>query len=89
LLLSLASAVILGFQSRGTHDHILLSEILDSFNLEGQVPLFITSRNRVTKLYPQTIGFLVASYGSQGVDGYIRTRLHKVAVCIRSVVFVI
>jgi hypothetical protein len=27
LLLALASAVILGFESRGTHDHILLSQI--------------------------------------------------------------
>jgi hypothetical protein len=29
LLLVLASAVILGFESRGTHDHILLSQIRD------------------------------------------------------------
>jgi hypothetical protein len=35
LLLVLASAVILGSQSRGTHDHILLSQIRDSPNLEG------------------------------------------------------
>jgi hypothetical protein len=42
LLLVLASAVILRSESRGTHDHILLSEIRD---LEGQVPVFISPRN--------------------------------------------
>jgi hypothetical protein len=41
LLLVLASAVILGSESRGIHDHILLSQIQDSPNLEGQVPVFI------------------------------------------------
>jgi hypothetical protein len=48
LLLVLASAVILGSESRGTHDHIFLSHIRDSSNLEGQVPVFIYLRNRVT-----------------------------------------
>jgi hypothetical protein len=42
LLLVLASAVILGFESRGTRDHILLSEIRDSPSLEGQDPVFIS-----------------------------------------------
>jgi hypothetical protein len=46
LLLVLASAVILGSESRGsesrgTRDHILLSQIRDSPNLEGQVPLSV------------------------------------------------
>jgi hypothetical protein len=36
LLLVLASAVILRSESRGTHDHILLSQIRDSPNLEGR-----------------------------------------------------
>jgi hypothetical protein len=36
LLLVLASAVILGSESRGTRDHILLSQILDSPNLKGR-----------------------------------------------------
>jgi hypothetical protein len=31
-----ASAVILGSESRGTYDHILLSQIRDSTNLRGQ-----------------------------------------------------
>jgi hypothetical protein len=38
LLLVLASAVILRSESRGTRDHILLSQIRCSPNLEGQVP---------------------------------------------------
>jgi hypothetical protein len=41
LLLAFASAVILGSESRGTH-HILLSQIRDFPNLEGQVPIFIS-----------------------------------------------
>jgi hypothetical protein len=38
----LASAVILGSEYRRTHDHILLSQIRDSPNLQGQVPVFIS-----------------------------------------------
>jgi hypothetical protein len=53
LLLALASRVTFGFESRGTHDHILLCQIRDSLNLEGQVPVFISLRNRVAQLYPQ------------------------------------
>jgi hypothetical protein len=35
-------------------------------NLEGQVPVFISPRNRVLQLYPQTLGlFFVASYVSR------------------------
>jgi hypothetical protein len=47
LLLVLAGAVILKSESCGTHDHILLSQIRDSPNLEGQVPVFISPRNRM------------------------------------------
>jgi hypothetical protein len=49
LLLALASAAIVGSDYRGTHGHISLSQIWDSFNLEGQVLVFI-SRNRVARL---------------------------------------
>jgi hypothetical protein len=38
VLLALASAVILRSKPRGTRDQILLSQIRDSPNLEGQVP---------------------------------------------------
>jgi hypothetical protein len=56
LLLDLTSAVILGSYSSGTRDHILLSQIRDSSNVEGQVPVFISPRNRVARLYPQAVG---------------------------------
>jgi hypothetical protein len=36
--------------------------------MEGQVPVFITPRNRVAQLYPRALGSLfVASYDSQGL----------------------
>jgi hypothetical protein len=77
LLLVLASAVILGSESRRTRDHILVSQIQDSPSLECQVPVFISSKNRVAQLYPQALGSLfVTSYDSQGYGGGIRTRLH-------------
>jgi hypothetical protein len=64
LLLGLASAVILRVESRGTHD-ILLSQIRDSPKLKGQVPVFISPRNRVAQLYPQALGCIfIASYDS-------------------------
>jgi hypothetical protein len=51
--------------------------IWDSPNLEGQVPVFISPRNKVAQLYPRALGSLfVASYDSQGSDGGILTRLH-------------
>jgi hypothetical protein len=48
-----AIAVIPGADSYGIHDHILLSQIRDSPNLEGQVSVFISPSNRVFQLYPQ------------------------------------
>jgi hypothetical protein len=51
--------------------------ILDSPNLEGQVPVFISPRNRMAQLCPRALGsFFVASYDSQGYGGGILTRLH-------------
>jgi hypothetical protein len=38
--------------------YILLSQICDSPNLEDQVPVFISPRNRVARLYPQTLGLI-------------------------------
>jgi hypothetical protein len=50
---------------------------LDSSNLEGQVPIFISSWNRVGQLYPRELGSLfVASYDSQSYGGDILTRLY-------------
>jgi hypothetical protein len=51
LLLVLVSADILGSESRGTRDHILLSQIRDFPNLGGQVPVFISPRNLVASNY--------------------------------------
>jgi hypothetical protein len=65
------------FESRGTHE-ILLSQIRDSPNLEGQVPVFTFFRKRVAQLYPQTLGSLfIPSYDSQGYGGSIGTHTHK------------
>jgi hypothetical protein len=51
--------------------------IWDSSNLEGQVRIFISPRNRVAQLYPRALGSLfVASYDSLGYGGGILTRLH-------------
>jgi hypothetical protein len=77
LLLALAITVILRSESRETHDHILLSQIRDSPNLEGQVPVFIIPRDRVAQLYPQALGsFFVTSYYSQSYGESISPRLH-------------
>jgi hypothetical protein len=76
LLLVLASAVILRSKSCRTH-HVLLSQILDSPNLEGQVPVLIAPRNRVTQLCHQALGSLfAASYDSQVCGRGIQTYLH-------------
>jgi hypothetical protein len=63
LLLVLAIAVNLRFESRGTHDHILLSQIRESPNQEGQVPVFISFRNRVPQLCPQALRRLLQLAG--------------------------
>jgi hypothetical protein len=43
-------------------------------NLEGQVTVFISPRNRVAQLYPRAMGSLyVISYDSQGYGGGILT----------------
>jgi hypothetical protein len=78
LLMVLASAAILGSESRGTHDHILLSRIRDSPYREGQLPVFTVSpTNRVAQLCPHALGsFFVATYHSQGEGGGIRSSLH-------------
>jgi hypothetical protein len=77
LFTTAASASILGSESRGIHDLILLSQIRDSPNLEGHVRVFISPQNRVAQLYPQALGTLfVPSFASQGYGGGIPTRPH-------------
>jgi hypothetical protein len=77
LLLVFASIVTLLSGSRGTHDHILLIQTRDSPNLEGQVPVFTSPRNRAVKLYPQVLGSLfVVPYDSHGYGGSFPHRKH-------------
>jgi hypothetical protein len=53
-----------------SNDHILLPQIRDSPNLEGQVPIFISSQNRVAQLYLHALGSVsVALCDSQGDGG--------------------
>jgi hypothetical protein len=56
-------------------------------NLEGQVPVFISPRNRVTQLYPRALCSLsVASYDSQGCGEVILTSDElSLSYCRRSV----
>jgi hypothetical protein len=69
LLPALTSTIILTAGSHRTHGHILRSQIWDSSNLEGQVPVFISPRNRMVQLHTQTLGSLyVAPYDSQRVE---------------------
>jgi hypothetical protein len=56
MLLVLASAVILGPDSRGTYYHILLSRIRDSPNLESQVP-YLISHEQGGPVIPPSTGF--------------------------------
>jgi hypothetical protein len=48
-----------------------LSQIGDSPNLEGQVPVFISHMNRVARLYPHALGSnFDASYDSQSLSEF-------------------
>jgi hypothetical protein len=47
------NAAILGQDSRGTHGHIVQSQIRYSPNLKGHSPVFVSPRNRMTQLYLQ------------------------------------
>jgi hypothetical protein len=45
--------------------------------MEGQVPVFISPRNRMAQLYPQAVeSFFVASYDAQNHGGGIGIRLN-------------
>jgi hypothetical protein len=80
LLLGLSRAITLGSKSRRTQT-IFYCLIWDSPNLEGQVPVFISPRNRVAQLHPQALGSLfVTSYDSQGL---LASRFRFRLVCDR------
>jgi hypothetical protein len=77
LLQVLASTAILRSKSRGTHYLLFLSQIGDTPNLEGQVPIFISPRNRVARLYSQALGSLfIASYDLQDYGGGVWPHLY-------------
>jgi hypothetical protein len=82
LLMIFASALILVSESRRTCDHMLLSQIRESSDLEVQVPVFISPRDRVAQFYPQALGSIfVASYDFQGYGGGIRPCIHARSLC--------
>jgi hypothetical protein len=55
---------------------ILYCLIWDSPNLEGQVPVFVSSRNRVAQLYPRALGSLLSPLTTRrDYVGSILTRL--------------
>jgi hypothetical protein len=60
----------------------------DSPNLEGQVPVVISHRNRVAQLYTQALGSLFVAYDSQGYDGGIRNPPPH-GILIQSIFFVL
>jgi hypothetical protein len=65
VIVLMSCTVILESRVPRTHDQILLSQFWDSPNLEGQVPIFISPRNRMAQLYHQALGSLfIASYNS-------------------------
>jgi hypothetical protein len=77
LLLALASAVPSGLSPTLLKTILYFPNSWDSPILEGQVPVFISPRNRVAQIYPRALGSLsVASYDSQGCGGGILSRLH-------------
>jgi hypothetical protein len=83
---SAVSVQSLNGPSHAEHVTIFYCLIWDSPNLEGQVPVFISTRNRVAQLYPRALGSLyIASCDSQGYSGGTLTRLNR----IRLVRFVI
>jgi hypothetical protein len=46
------NAAILPSESRGNHGNVLLSQIRESIILEDQVPVFVSPKNTVAKLWP-------------------------------------
>jgi hypothetical protein len=57
LLLVLASAATLRLESRGSHDHVLLSQIRDPPKLESQVPVFMSPQEYGGPVTPPGTGF--------------------------------
>jgi hypothetical protein len=63
--------------------------IWDSPNLDGQVPVFISPRNRVAQLYPRALGSLLSPLTTRrDYGGGILTRLHTGLCCPISLAYV-
>jgi hypothetical protein len=93
LLLALARAIILRSESRRTHNHTLLSQIRDPPNLEGQVPVFISPRNRAAHLFPRHwVSIMlfrimwVLMLLSYAVDWQEATRVYRASVSTREAI---
>jgi hypothetical protein len=71
LLPVLASAVILGSESRGTHDHILLSPIRDSTQPGGSGPRIYIPKEQGGPVIPPGTGFLFVASDWQSYGGGI------------------
>jgi hypothetical protein len=82
LLLDLVSAVPLWLESRGTQNHILLSQFLRLPQPGGPGPRIYIPQVQVAQIYPRAPGsFSVASYDSLGYGGGILSRLHTRIHC--------
>jgi hypothetical protein len=77
-LLALASAVILGYESRGPHNHNFTASGSRLPRPWGQGPRIYIPQEQGGPVIPPGTGFpFRRSYDSQGYGGGIRTRLHK------------
>jgi hypothetical protein len=78
LLMNLASTFILRSECYRPQDHILLSQIRDSANLEGQVTVFMSPSDRVAQLYPRhCVPFPSPSTPRRAAVDVIQTSLHN------------
>jgi hypothetical protein len=78
LLLALASVVILGSESRGTHGHALLSQIRDFPNLEGPgLRIYILHEHSGPVIPPDTGFFFRHFPWLAGYGAGIRTRVYR------------
>jgi hypothetical protein len=94
LQLAFVSAFILKSESCGTHDRILVSQIRDSSNLEGQGPRIYVHQWQVGPVIPQDIEFrfrrllrlagLRWRYSNPPPRGDLRLNFFKI-ICINSI----
>jgi hypothetical protein len=83
LLLCLASSVPLGSESRGTRDHILLTQFIRLLQPGGTgSPIYIPQKQGGPVIHPALGSLFVASYDSQDYSGGILTCLHTGASVI-------